>query len=301
MKRSLVCAAVASGLVLGSPQPVWAGLEPAAEEAPGPESDSAETAQPEPTPLERAEDLYDRGRAKFETVDYLGAIELWTEAFAMVADSPEAGGIKAALTYNIATAQERAFNIDHDVTHLRQAVELMMSYQKAIPTLFGEGAEAQAEREKIQSRIDALQARIEEVEAADGPQTPTPTPPPAEETLEDAPVTDPTARPLIISGAVLTAVGIAGLGVMAGGLSMGNRANDLSGLSPTDFDGRQERFQRGERGNTLAYVGGIGGGVLLATGAVLLGLGIKRKRSSSVAVAPWGGPSVAGATLRGRF
>lgn len=296
MLRSLVCSLVASGLLLAEPHAAWAGPEPALDATAGGE---AEVAPAEPTPRERAEDLYDRGRAKFETVDYLGAIELWTEAFAILADSPSGGSIKAALTYNIATAQERAFNIDHDVTHLRQAVELMMRYQKAVPTLFGDTAEGTEESAKIQSRIDALQARIAEVEAADRPASPAG---PVEDAgTQDKPAPDPTARPLIISGVVLTVVGVAGMGVMAGGLSIGNRSNDLSGLSPMDYEGRQERFQQGERGNTLAYVGGIGGGLLLATGAVLLGLGIKRKRSSTVALAPWSGPGVAGATVRGRF
>ena len=279
-------------------------LGPAAETSPDEPAGAAVPTASEPAAevdpaLAKAESLYDRGRAKFETVDYKGAIELWTEAYGIVPDSPESAPIKAALMYNIATAQDRAYNIDQDLAHLRAAAELMGRYIQAIPVLYEDEADAERERAKATAQLDELNERIAAAEAAaaDKPEQVV-----IERTVkDDTPREDPTAQPLIISGAVLTVVGVGGMAMMIGGIVMGRTANDLSGLTPDDFEGRQERFDRGERGNTLAYVGGIAGGALLATGAVLLGLGLHRKKKSGVQASAAVGPGFQGLQLRGRF
>ncbi|MEM6290814.1 MAG: hypothetical protein AAGA54_06095 [Myxococcota bacterium] len=255
-------------------------------------------------PLAAAETLYNKGRASFETADYLKAIDLWTEAYGLVDDTPENAAIKAALIYNIASAQEKAYDIDTDVAHLRQAAVLLETYARSVPAMYGEGPEADAEMEKVQTRLDELQARIEEAEAkaaeAQPKDEPDVVPPPVVEP-EPARETDPTARPLIISGAVVAGLGLAGLGVMAAGLAMGNAANDVSDLDPNEPSERRDQFARGRTGNTLALAGGVAGGVLIASGAVLIGLGVKRKNTGSVALAPYGGRGQAGLSLSGRF
>jgi tetratricopeptide (TPR) repeat protein len=263
---------------------------------------------PEPEPFEsdpevaKAQALYDEGKAKFDTTHYEDAIRLWTEAYGILSDTPENAPIKAAIIYNLSTAQERAFEIDKDVTHLRRAVVLMEQYAASIPDLFGEGEEAEAESQRIDERIADVRARIEEAEGADAPTVaPTePAPRPAEPTTTDAPP-DPRARAFVIAGATLTAVGVVGLGIMAGGLALGSNSNDLSDLDPDDLDARRERFDRGRAGNVMAWVGGAIGGAALITGAVLLGVGLKRRSASKTAAAPLLGPGVAGVSLRGSF
>jgi hypothetical protein len=51
----------------------------------------------------------------------------------------------------------------------------------------------------------------------------------------------------------------------------------------------------------MAYVGGALGGAALVTGAVLLGIGLKRRSDAKTAAAPLLAPGLAGVSLRGRF
>ncbi|MBL8944151.1 MAG: hypothetical protein JNK45_13425, partial [Myxococcales bacterium] len=125
---------------------------------------AGEVASPQPAaddPFERARGLYQQGEARFATADFIGAIELWTEAFSSVPDSTDAARIKALLIYNIATARERAYEVTGDLTHLRQAKVLMVGYAESIPALFGDTPEAEVERGKITERLNAITAQIE--------------------------------------------------------------------------------------------------------------------------------------------
>ena len=275
--------------------PHAAGAEPAALDAPEAETTDA----PRPAELVQAEVLYKRGRASFETANFLDAVTLWEEAYSLIDDVPQNAAIKAALIYNIAAAQEKAYDIDTDLAHLRRAKVLLGKYRHSVPALYGEGSEGAAELDKVDARIDELRARIVEAEAA----SPEPSPPPRERM---APEPDPSpaqakpSKPFIIAGAVTASLGVAGLGLMAGGLAMGSGANEVP---PTQsIEDRRAQFDRGRTGNTLASVGGAVGGVLLVGGAVLLGIGLARRSAgTSVALAPYGGPDGAGASLAGRF
>lgn len=282
--------------------PTAASASPA---SPAEEATSRENAAPSDSSLAQAESLYLEGRTSFETADYLRAIELWTEAYGLVSDLPENATIKAALIYNIASAQEKAYDIDRDIAHLRQADVLMQRYATSIPALYGDTAEANAELDKVNLRIEELQARIEKAEAEQPQDPPVPVEPPD----DTPPPRDPAkpSKPFIIAGAVTAGLGLAGLGVMAAGLAMGGSANDIDDLDAMDIEGRRERFDRGRRGNTLAIVGGSVGGALLVGGAVLLSIGLKRRRSSNLALSPTftlsqgASPSDMGVQLRGRF
>lgn len=265
-----------------------------------PDAADAGTAEPpagDSGALQDAEVLYKRGRSSFETANYLEAIDLWEEAYGLVEDVPENAAIKAALIYNIAAAQEKAYDIDTDLTHLRQAAVLMETYARSIPALYGDGPEGEAELEKIDKRLKELRQRIEDAEATLPPTETEPAP--AQTVVEPTFKPDPRAKPLIIAGAVTAGLGVAGLGLMAGGMAMGSAANDLEdGLSIED---RRAQFDRGRTGDTLAYVGAIGGGVLLVTGAVLLGLGLKKRDTGLVSFVPFGGRGTAGMRVGGRF
>jgi tetratricopeptide (TPR) repeat protein len=291
---------VALGLAVAWPTAAYAG--PAAAAPVEGEEDTGLAASDSPE-LAQAKALYARGKTAFDTTRYDDAIEDWTQAYATLSDTPENAPIKAALIYNLATAHERAFGIDHDPTHLRRAVVLMQSYAESIPALYGDGADAHSELEKIEERLEQMQAKLEQAEAeterrrveeaaargsaGDGSSRSDPTDRP------DA-RPDPRARVLVITGATLAGAGVAGLGVMAGGLVLGARAD---GDVPEALDDRRDQFARGRTGNLMAYVGGAVGGALVVAGATLLGLGIHRSRT--IALGP--GPGQAGLALRARF
>jgi tetratricopeptide (TPR) repeat protein len=304
---AVLLAAALAGVGPSAVVPTAAAAAPKA----APTTAPAATSTSEPDPLADAQRLYDRGKAKFETADYADAIELWTEAYAIVPETSEGAQIKGLLLYNIATAREKQFDVSRDPAELRQATILLESFERSIPTLYGEGPEAEAERTKVQSKIAELEARLREHEAqlaaAEGdddadedttPPPPEPTPPPDDGQQRRG------ARGLVIGGAVAAGLGVGGLGLMAAGLGMGARANDISDLAPDDVDGRRARFDRGRTGNALAIAGGVAGGVLLLTGAVLLGLGLKRARAgraSDVALVPAPSRDGAALVLQGRF
>src|SRR5262245_19291174 len=86
--------ATAAMLVFAAPT-VRAGAPPL------PDEDEATVDAPDPA-IEDARKLYDRGRAKFETFDYLGAIELWTQAYEMLPDDDRYSEIRARLMFNLA-------------------------------------------------------------------------------------------------------------------------------------------------------------------------------------------------------
>ena len=158
-------------------------------------AEEASSVDPE---VAQAQALYDEGKAQFDTTHYDEAIRLWTKAYGILSDTPEHAPIKAAIIYNLATAQERAFEIDEDITHLRRAVALMERYAASIPDLYGEGPEAAEETERIDGRLRDVRARIEQAEAEQAPDEPPPavgaTPQP-----RDAATPDPRARSFVIA------------------------------------------------------------------------------------------------------
>jgi len=255
---------------------------------PEPESEVAEASTPDP--LLEAQQLYDRGRAAFETADYEGAIGHWTDAYANVPNTPEAGRIKALLIYNIAAARERVFGVTKDPSHLRQAKILLEEFEKSIPELYS-GDAVEPETAKVRERIASIQAALDETEQ--------PASKPEEPVVRNDPEQDtgPGGRGLVIGGAVGLSLGIAGLGLMGAGLGMGAGANDLSDLDDDDIEGRREQFNRGRTGNTLAIAGGIVGGVGVIAGTILLAMGLKRRRQTALTT----GPGMVGLGLRTRF
>lgn len=273
-----------SSLALAIPTAIAAPADPTQADAPD-------------TTLDEAERLYDEGKAKFETADYEAAIELWTEAYRLVPDAQEGSRIKALLIYNIATAREHAFDVTQDPSQLRQAKILLESFEGSIPDLYPAEEQA-AETTKVRERIAAIDARLTESKTETEPEAqPEPGPAPEPVDVDTAPARP--GRPLVISGAVLLGLGVAGLAVMGAGLGIGAGANDLSELQDDDIEGRRDQFSRGRSANAMAIGGGVAGGVLVVTGAVLLGVGLaKNRRATPMAFVA---PGTAGLAVVGRF
>lgn len=263
----------------------------------------------EEDPVAVARELYDRGTAKFETADYEGAIDLWTDAYARLPTSADTLDIKILILYNLATAREKAFEVDGEVSHLRQALVLLEGFEKSIPSIYGEGEAADAEAARVAERKAAIQAQIEAATAKPdpGPKDPGPTGPTVPTGPTEPKEQAPPGRSQVILGATFIGVGVAGLGLMTTGLVLGSQANDLSGLDPADIDGRRDQFDRGRLGNTLAITGAILGATMTATGAVFLGFGAAKNRrhrqekGPSAALQPLFAPGLAGLGVRGRF
>lgn len=289
--RWLVVTIAIGSLLPGAP--AWAA-PPA--EATATAAPAAET--PKDPAIDHARKLYREGEARFATADYLKAIELWTEAFTSVPDTSDAAYIKGVLIYNLATAHERAFEITGDISHLRQAKVLMESYAASINTLVPDEKAREVERARITERLNAVIGAIQVWDAQRERERKAKN----KGGDEDREPEQKSGKALVGVGAGLLGLGVVGLAVMTGGLVMGKRANDISGIDPDDIPGRRDQFDRGRTGNGMAIGGGVAGGVLLVTGAVLLGIGLSRRaKNKNTAWAPMLAPRVAGIAFAGRF
>lgn len=276
-----------------------AGFAPRAAAAPA----QGEAAAPEKSETSEAEALFRRGQAKYETADYTGAIELWTEAYALVESVPENAGIKAVLLYNVAQAHVKAYELYEDPIHLKKALQLLQGFRGGIAVLYADEAARDEEYKKVDAKIAELEAALDAHEAkTEGPAEP----PPKEDPVEPPPPapTNP-GRPLIITGGAVLGLGVAFGGVGLVGALIGSNANDIDDLDPLDLQAREERFRGGEAGNALAFTGLVIGGVFVPVGAALIAVGVKRNKAANARpqalVLPTFGSGGAGLSLTGRF
>ncbi|MEX1365311.1 MAG: hypothetical protein AB1Z98_19440 [Nannocystaceae bacterium] len=305
--------------------PVAARARPAAAgpDAASPTAPSQAAVEPG---LARSRALYDEGRARFDTVDYEGAVELWTKAYAELPE--DADGIRNQLVYNIATAQQLAYDVSHDLRHLRQAVLLLEQYIKSYKALHVRNEQTQAEVGKAQARIAQLQERIERAERGDTEATETTE---AETTNAEG---DGADSP---SGSTGQREARYGSGEIDGivwttpttstldrdrlhrnrMLATEDRKTDkmligsyvalsLGGLATLAGAGTIAGTRSSAQGARGAGYGTLGLGVIgLATGFTLLAIGIERRKRARkgtlVAGAPLLGPGLAGAAMMVRF
>lgn len=255
-------------------------------------------------PVEQARRLFDEGATKFETADYIGAIELWTEAFGLVPNVPENAAIKARLIANIAAAQERAYSVDKQVSHLNQAKILIERYRSELENIYVDELEREKELAWVTERLAKIDAELKVVADREAAEKAAAEQAAAEQAEQTEP--PPPGRGLVIGGSVLAGVGVAGLGVMVGGMLIGSSNDDISDLPTNDLDTRADRFRMGRLGNALAIAGGVGGGVLLGVGVALLAVGLKKNRgaqqdTAKLTLVPTFDATQAGLGLVGRF
>jgi hypothetical protein len=248
-----------------------------------------ESAEGNDSPLEEAERLFTQGVAKYETFDYLGAIELWTQAYALVPRTAETTSVRTDLVYNLSQAHVKQFGEGDDPVHLTRAQRLLEryieDYEAQHPDRSDDGELADAQR-----RVDEVRTMLAEYEARTG----------------DA--SEPRGGgPLLGIGIGLAAAGGVGLGVMGAGMGLGARAQrDVLAADTLELEAeRISAIQRGNTANTLAIVGGVAGGALLVSGAVLIGIAAKRKRGEAeprvTRVSGWATPKAGGVVWAGRF
>jgi hypothetical protein len=269
-----------------------------------PESDTA-----------KAESIFRQGQTKYETADYVGALELWTEAYGLVASTQENAAIKALLIFNLAQAHVKAFELDEDPIHLKQARSLLDSYRASLDLLYDDDETARIEEQgKVDAKLVEIANELEKVEAAklEPVSEPAPEPESEPEPVDVAPKRPKPGNLLLFAGIGVTVLGAAGGGVvMTVGGVMGSKANQIEDLDPLDLDGREEQFARGMRGNALLITAAVVAGVLIPTGIALIAVGARRNAEARnhqprtqarvPSLAPGFGPGQAGLVLRGRF
>lgn len=291
---------------------LWIALAPP-ETAAAPEAE-----QPAEADLSEAERLFDEGIARYDAADFAGAIEVFTLALSELRSQGVSDfRIRGLLLFNIGRAHMRAYGIDDEIEHLRQAKSIFTSFVD----------EADEHRDEVEAGdIEEAKAQLVEIEAmlaATGepaPEDKKPTREPKPKRDRPEPKGDP--KKLRAMGIGLTAGGVAllggGVGMMAWGAGFGAAAErEVAGLddlglpadSPAFADG--DAFIAAERRKGAAWLGV--GGFAIGAGVGVLSFGIRqlitakrieqRSASKSTALIPTAGFAREGAWfgVAGRF
>ncbi|PRQ07322.1 hypothetical protein [Enhygromyxa salina] len=262
--------------------------------------------------MSEAKQLFDAGVTRYSAAQYGEAVGLWLEAYDLIPPSFENRLIKAELIYNVARAQQKWFEIDKDVQHLRQSREILGRYLGEVDDLYGE--QAAIEREKIEEQIAEVDEQIADWEAEQARRE-------AELAERMRPKFDEDAdtreakrnKAMLGAGAGLSALGFGGIGLLVTGIVLAGGAQAQTGGLPLEADipAREAAITRGESGNALMVTGTLVAGVFLAAGIPLLAVGVAsekkrkaRRAEAGVDVAQLGPawiPGGAGLSIGGRF
>lgn len=248
------------------------------------------------------------GQARMEAGDPEGAILHYESALERIDVAKEANAIANALPL-VVTARIEAQRKTGDVEHLRAARATVQRLLGELDRIHGAQASAQPlhevatkQRERIDAALAEATATVEPDPTAEPTRVaPSPSPGPATSDAPPPKRTDRTRVGLIAGGATALVLGTGGLAAMIAGLAIGKSKRDegrrrIEDESPGDL---VDVTNAGYRSNTLAIAGGVVGGVLVATGTVLVILGARRPRN--VAFAPAPGRRALGWTMTLRF
>ncbi|HWB79633.1 MAG TPA: hypothetical protein VG755_31940 [Nannocystaceae bacterium] len=288
---------------------------------------------------EAAYRAYMRGKKAFEANDYDAALLAFGDALRQLPDESPYAKSRGALALWSALCHGQLYGLRGDATALDREAALLDAYVARLDAIARDAAdktEKQQLVEQRQAQIAAEQARIAgehgntdeqidrslrgEYEGVDAsawrpsvedlawvPRPDDPRPKgKQDQDEEDArqkqlQQTDERKRKpgtgLIAGGAIALGVGVAALAVMGAGMARAHAAEDFS---PTQTpDERRAQIGRGIAGNDMAIAGAIAGGVAVITGAVLVGLGAKKRRAA--AITPTASRRGAGLSISVRF
>jgi len=291
MARGLHVPLLATWLARGAAATASPATPPPPLESAAPIEDAARSTESTEGPEARVGALINEGQARFDTADYVGAIERWTGAYAQLPDDPHLAAARNLLAYQIAQAHIEAFAMDPQLAHLRKAERLLLQY---IAGLDPSEAEARLDAEH---RLETVRAQLR---AAMPPPAARPTRPPAALAPTEPPG-DRSRGPLLLLGGLNLGLG---LGLLVG--------TAVSAVSAADLHGERQRVKAGAdaaeldrlrmretRANQATIATAVVGGALITTGVALLITGHVRKRAWTAQ--PTLAPGLVGARLTLRF
>lgn len=287
------------------------------------------TARAVPPIPQVAEEHYERGTREREAGRYAAAAAEFEAAYAEI--PPARKEQRATVLFELVDVRRSAFAAsgkirgkEHPAAHLCAAQTALGDFidaaQKDRPR---KGKKSDDEikatelRAEVEKQLDAARKSAPDLDCAtveypreDAAEAPAP-----EATSGDAdrPKSAPRPRrsihkPFVIAGGVTTGVGLILLGVMAGGLVRGKRAEadgdalvSMHPTEPADSDALQEIDHDGKVGNRMAIAGGVLGTLALGTGVALLVIGLRGGPARRVAVSPTMSPRALGVALRWQF
>lgn len=287
-------------------------------------------------PDSEVERLYVEGQDKYAEGDFAGAADAWTRLLERLPEAQANRATRENVLLNVVQAhldgyaRNRKDDGSKDIETLRSAKSVIDAYFAAFKKAYGDRAAVSA---AVQEKADELDRALTdaEKEAAVVPEPgpgpdpgPDPTPDPGKKEGPAIIVLESQndGGGLIAGGAIAAGLSLGGFGVLGAGAVIAKRSEEdflaVQCGPPCDADAteaaeaeRDDAEKRGRLGNALTITGAIVGPVLLITGGVLIGLGIKRRKDAkaardeqlrkSLGVVPAAGRGFTGLVVTGRF
>lgn len=258
----------------------------------------------EPDPAaDQTSELFDRAATQYQTSDYRGAVETYTDAYRLsssIADADLRGEVQAAILFNLARAHSKAYVLDGNAERLLQQVDLLEKYLAQTADLADQRdaeellAEAELELDRLAEQRAAAQ---QQAQPREEPPRTAPTPVVDPEPQEDSGI-DSRPNRLEIAGYTMLGLGVASGAVAVSGAVLASQARSEHIEGPTRAD-RDAAESKGSVANAMIFAGAVAAGALVATGITLTVVG--RKRRAKVRPIAWYTPNGGGLVLRGRF
>lgn len=218
--------------------------------------------------------------------DHAGAIKAYEQALssaALIPDFDVRYDVANNVRLRLAEAHLQAHLVDRDASHLETAETLLDDYVRTSNP---------AEPKRAQALFDEINARRYPPKAPAGRETRVP------DDIVSRPASE--GRPMVIAGATLTAVGgIATIGLFVALGVRSKAAKDYkAGPSQEDRDAAGDRHRAARSG---AIASGLIAAAAFAAGIPLLFIGLKKRKASRLAIAPFLGTRELAFTFAGRF
>ena len=233
-------------------------------------------------------ELFDKAATEYETSDYNGAVDTYTEAYSRsfsIEDEALRGRVQAAILFNLARAHSKAYALDQSAEHLRQTVDLLGKYLEQTADL-----QDKQDAEQLLDEAEFELERLERESQREGRNNPVP--PLGQK--------DTSSKPgaMEITGFTFIGLGVVGGGVAIAGAVLSQQATKDHEAGPT-LEDRNSAETQGKRANTLIVAGAVSAGLLIGAGAVLAAAG--RKKRTRVSPSAWLTPQGAGLSVHGSF
>lgn len=259
--------------MLASLASLWLALAPP--DSTEPESE-AQPSSSEPD-LTKAKQLFDEGTARYDAADFAGAIEVFTLALSELRKQGVSDfRIRGLLLFNIGRTHMRAYGIDDEIEHLRQAKTIFNSFIE----------EAESHPDDVDAaEIEEARGQLVEIDRLLAAENTEPAPEPKRDRKRDRPEPKGDPETLRKSGIGLLAGGgallVGGVGMLAWGATFVPAAEDqvakLDGLElPADTTAHADgqAFIDTERRKGTAWM--AVGGVSLTLGVVGVAVGVRQ-------------------------
>lgn len=255
-----------------------------------------------------AQSLFEQGLDAYESDDFAGAAELWSEAHALMAQEPELSAGRRVLGFDLAQAQMRAYDSDHDESRVVAAKPLLQTFVAWVDR----PGHTMDEGEK-QDRMRAIEL-LERIESESSPPQPVPAPavaPPAPVPTHAPPppvAPQPNGTGLLVGGGIAIGGSVASVVAASAAVGSGRKAQrrfeaaqqEYSAGSTTAEAEIEAADRAGRRANIGFLVAATSAVLLVAGGVTMLAIGARRRKRHVSASASLS-PSSAAAAVSVRF